>query len=163
MSTTPSYNPYAKMFQKWRDIFQRDGRTANYNVYGAEHSKKKTMPAILIFPEEKNTITSPNTRDERKAGLPIHTEYVFNIWGFNIMSQIEDSYYNESNDVSAGITQIAVDIESVIKDNKTGTDLLDPTIILWYDLKLGTPKFSAKPGKLMWTNLVLKLVRKETE
>jgi hypothetical protein len=163
MSTTPTYNVYAAMFKKWKDIFQKDGRTSNYQVYGAEHSKKKTFPCILIFPEEKDVIVQSNQRDQRKYGGPIHVEYTFNIWGYNMMSQIEDSYYNESNDANAGITQVASDIEAVIKSNKTGTDLYDSSIILWYDLKLGTPKFNSKPMKLMFCNLVLKLIKTELE
>ena len=156
-----SYNKYAKMFQKWKDILNRDERTSHFAVYGGEYSKKKTLPCIVIFPETKVWREDPGTRSFRKSRTPKQVEYVFNFWCYVNITDLEDSYYNEFSDEKAGLTQVVTELENVIKENGTGNDLNDDTIQLWMDLEYNTVEISQRPGKLMHARIAVSLIGKE--
>jgi hypothetical protein len=156
-----SYNKYAKIFQKWKDILTKDERTSQFQVYGGEYSKKKTMPCIVIFPELKTWKEDPGTRSFRKAGLPKEVVYTFNFWVYISILDLEDSYYNESIDEKAGLTQILTELEAVLKDHKTANDLYDSTIQLWFDTSYTSAEISQRPGKLMHGRISVDFITKE--
>ena len=154
-------NKYAMMFRKWKDIFNKDMRTSQLEIYGGEYSRKKTLPAILIFPESKTWLDDPNTRNYRKTSLPKPVKYDFNIWAYVSLTELEDSYYNEMDGVKAGLTQVLTEIEEVLKDNHTGFDLMDTTLSLWSDIMWEAAEISQRPGKLMSGRIRISLITKE--
>jgi len=160
MATT-TYNHYFKIFEKLRDIFQKDERTSFLSFYGGEYSKKKNLPCVLIFPQTKTYIVEKNERDYRKYGGPRQVHYTFSLWAYSNLMNVEDAYYSNSNDIKAGITQVMTEIEAVLKENHTGTDLSDNTINLWTDMKYETIEYAQKPGKLMIAKLDVTFVSKE--
>ena len=156
-------NKYAKIFEKLRDIFKRDTRTSNFFVYGGEYSKLKNFPCLVIFPGDKEWVTGEDQRDLRKVGLPKKVYYNFNIFLFQRLMDLEDSYYSQDNSTKAGITQVATEVEAVLKDNKTGTDLVDTTNLLWTDILWSTVKISPKYSKLLSGVIPVRFVTKEIE
>lgn len=151
------------MFDKMKDIFQKDPRTANFAVYGGQYSKLKTFPCIVIFPGDKEWITEDNQNNYRRTGVVKRVEYNFILFLFQHLMELEDSYYSTDNGVKAGITQVATEVEAVIKDNKTGRDLNDNENILWFDTQMDTIKVVPKYSKLMSAVINIKLVSKEVE
>jgi len=155
------FNSYAAIFNKLKDLFERDSRTSYLKFYGSEYAKKKTLPCVLIFPESKNWIDDPGTRDYRKVGIPKQVHYTFNLWGYNSLTEVDDSYYSIDNGPNAGITQIFSDVESVLIDNKQGFDLITTTRKLWSDMSFENVEISQRPGKLIFGKLQVKFVSKE--
>lgn len=158
-----TFNTYAAMFAKLKDIFQKDKRTSNWAYYGAEYSKKKTLPCVLIFPAQKEYLADPHTRDYRKAGLPKQVKYHFNLWCYTNVMEVEDNYYSTDTSDKAGITQVITEVEAVLKANKTANDLITPSQVLWTDLVFKTVDISNKPGKVMHAIIEAAFITKELE
>jgi hypothetical protein len=156
-------NKFSKIFYKLQDILKRDSRTANFAVYGGQYSKMKQFPCVIIFPGDKDWITEEGQRTYRKTSLPKKVEYNFTIFMFVRLMELEDSYYSIDTADKAGITQVATEVEAVLKDNKTGTDLDDSTNILWSDIQWDSVKISPKYAKLMNATMQVKFVTKEIE
>lgn len=155
------FNKYAAIFKKLKYIFENDTRTSQYQYYGAEYHKKKTLPAVLIFPDSKVWKEDPNTQSYRKAGLPKQVIYKYNLWIYISLTEIEDSYFNEEDGPKAGVTQVLTAIEQVLLDNKTGNDIVDDTIQLWTNIEYENVEISQRPGKLMSGRLSVNFITKE--
>jgi hypothetical protein len=163
MSSLNAANYFEKIFRKLQTLFKSDLRTSPYAVYGMEASKKKTLPAIVIFPGSKNWISQSNQRDVRRTSLPKTVHYGFSIWVYNMLHDHQDAYYNTTNDDTVGITQMLQNVEAVLKDNKTATDPDDSSIRLWHNIRFNLGELNNRPGKLMFGNIFVDFYRTETE
>lgn len=156
------FNKFSAIFRKLKDIFEKDERTSQFSFYGAEYSKKKTLPSVLIFPESKTWLSDEDTRSFRKASLPKQVAYQYNLWVYVSLSDIADSYYNEEDGAKAGITQVLTALEDVIKEHKSESIVVDGTTIqLWTDIEYGEVNVAQRPGKLMSGKLTVSFITKE--
>lgn len=159
----PTYNPYTAIFLKLKDIFKRDSRTSNWSFYGAEYAAKKVPPCILIFPTGKKKLHGPHERKFQKVGLPTEVQYSFNLYCYVNINDVEDAYYSVDDGAKAGIAQMLVEVEAVLRDNRSAKDLQDSTTNLWFDAWWTGHEISNRPGKLMNGIITLNLIRKELE
>lgn len=156
------FNKFAAIFKKLKEIYEKDPRTAQYQILGAEYSKKKTLPCVLVFPESKVWLRDEDTRSFRKASLPKQVAYKFNLWVYVSLTEIEDSYYNEFDGAKAGITQVLCALEAVLREHKTGSSEIDGTDVqLWTDIEYEEINVAQRPGKLMSGKLTVDFITKE--
>lgn len=158
-----TFNKYTAIFNKLKSIFERDSRTSQFAVYGGEYSKNKQFPCILVFPGSKIINEEDNQRSNKKYGSVKQVEYNYSIWCYTHLMEVEDSYYNNTNDNKAGITQVMTEVEAVLKDNPTGNDLVDTTVQLWYDMIFDKVEITPKYAKLMYGLIQVTLLAKEQD